>query len=84
MSYGHGGSISDQPYGTPVKSAFVAGTHVIYKTRSGQRVPGQVLGPDQDFFPSPAEVFVSVSSIGFTHLLPVDDLEVAEGVSKGD
>lgn len=84
MSYGYGPSIFGQPHGKPVKSAFATGTHVIYKARSGQRAQGQVVGPDQDYFPSPAEVFVSFTSSGFTHLLPVGDLEVAEGVSKGD
>ena len=84
MTYGHGLSISDQPHGKPAKSAFVTGTHVLYQTRSGRRVPGQVVGPDQDCFPSPADVFVSFPSSGFTHLLPVGDLEVAEGVSNGD
>jgi len=36
-----------------------------------------VVGPDQDYFPSPTSVFVSFPS-GFTHLLRVDDLELAE------
>ncbi|MGH3906194.1 MAG: hypothetical protein ACRDTE_18730 [Pseudonocardiaceae bacterium] len=84
MTYGHGLSISDQPHGNPAKSAFVTGTRVIYKTRSGRRVPGQVVGPDQDYFSSPADVFVSFPSSGFTHLLPVGDLETAEGAWNGD
>lgn len=84
MTYGHGLSISDQPHGKPAKSDFVTGTRVIYKTRSGRRVPGQIVGPDQDYIPSPADVFVSFPSSGFTHLLPVSDLEVAEEVSNGD
>ena len=84
MTYGHGLSISGLPQGKPVKSAFITGTRVIYQTQSGRRVPGQVVGPDQYYFPSPSEVFVSFPSSGFTHLLPVGDLEVAEGTSKGD
>ena len=84
MSYGHGLSISGEPHGKPAESAFVTGTPVIYQTRSGRRVPGQVVGPDQDYFPSPAEVFVSFPSSGFTHLLPIGDLEVAEWTSNGD
>jgi hypothetical protein len=84
MSYGHGLSISGQPHGKAAKSAFVAGTCVIYQTGNGRRVPGQVVGPDQDFFPSPVEVFVRFPSSGFTHLLPVGDLQVAEGASNDD
>ncbi|MGH3798883.1 MAG: hypothetical protein ACRDTD_01900 [Pseudonocardiaceae bacterium] len=64
--------------GKPAKSAFVTGTSVIYKARDGRLVRGQVVGPDQDYFPSPAEVFVSFPSTGFTLLLPVTALELAE------
>ena len=80
VSYGHGPSISSQP-NKPAKSAFVMGTYVIYTTDNGRRVPGLVVGPDQDYFPSPPAVFVSFPSNGLTHLLPVTDLEVAEGAS---
>lgn len=83
MTYGHGPSIADKLNSKPAKSAFVMGTRVIYKTRSGKRVPGQVVGPDQDYFPSPNSVFVSFPSTGFTHLLPVTDLEVAERAADG-
>lgn len=83
MSYGHSLSIANGRGGKPAESAFVIGTHVIYKTRSGRRVPGQVVGPDQDYFPSPDEIFVSFPSTGLTHLLPVADLEVAQGSSDG-
>jgi len=34
--------------------------------------------------PGRVDVFVWFPSSGFTHLLPVVDLEVAEGVSNGD
>ncbi len=64
--------------GKPAKSAFVTGTRVIYKTRDGRGVCGQVVGPDQDYFPSPAEVFVWFPSTGFALLLPVTALELAE------
>lgn len=83
MSYGHGLSIFGRPHGKPPKAAFVTGTLVIYKTRNGRRVPGQVVGPDQDYTPSPVDVFVWFPSSGFTHLLPVVDLEVTEGVFMG-
>ncbi len=59
------------------KSEFLTGTYVIYKTRDGRRVQGQIVGPDQNYFPSPLAVFVSFPS-GFTHLLGVEDLELAE------
>lgn len=58
-----------------VRSAFVTGTRVVYRTRDERRVPGTVVGPDQDFFPSPVEVFVSFPASGLTRLLPVSDLE---------
>lgn len=74
MGYGHGPGIVN---GKPPKSAFVTGTLVIYTTRDGRKVRGQVVGPDQDYFPSPDEVFVSFPSTGFTLLLPVTDLEIA-------
>ena len=65
------------------KSAFVTGTRVVYKTRDGRRVPGTVMGPDQNYFPSPIEVFVSFPSSGLTHLVPVGDLELDLGTGDG-
>jgi len=76
MGYGHGAGRNDIG-GGPKKSEFVTETWVIYTTKDGRRVRGQVVGPDQDYFPSPSSVFVSFSS-GFTHLLDVDDLELAQ------
>lgn len=64
--------------GVQPKSEFLTGTWVIYKTSDGRRMRGQVSGPDQNFFPSPLSVFVSFPSTGFTHLLDVNDLELAE------
>ncbi|MCA1601118.1 MAG: hypothetical protein LC776_05580 [Acidobacteria bacterium] len=58
------------------KSAFVTGTLVYYITPDGRGVLGTVVGPDQNYFPSPSEVFVSFPSTGFTHLLPVEDLKL--------
>ncbi|MGH4016517.1 MAG: hypothetical protein ACRDSL_21815 [Pseudonocardiaceae bacterium] len=58
------------------KSEFVTGTRVVYTTRDGRKVRGQVVGPDQDYFPSPVEVFVSFPHTGFTLLVPVTQLEV--------
>lgn len=80
MGYEHGYNIvnSQRP-----KSAFVTGTHVSYATRDGRKVSGQIVGPDQDYFPSPAEVFVSFPSTGFTLLVPVDDLETASRKAEG-
>jgi len=63
-----------------LKSAFVTGTRVVYTTRDGRRVCGEVVGPDQDYFPSPISVFVSLPSTGFTLLLAVERLELAEAV----
>jgi len=83
MGYGHGLSLSSGSDGKPSKSEFTMGTHVVYKTRTGRRMAGQVVGPDQDYFPPPTFVFVSFPSTGFTHLLPVADLELTEGVSNG-
>lgn len=83
MTYGHGSSIFNKFNGKPAKSAFVMGTRVIYETWSGKRAPGQAVGPDQDYFPSPNSVFVSFPLTGFTHLLPVTDLEVAERAADG-
>lgn len=37
---------------------------------------GEVVGPDQTYFPSPAEVFVAFPQTGFTLLLPVGELEI--------
>lgn len=65
------------------KSVFVTGTRVLYTTRDGQRVPGIVMGPDQNTFPASIHVFVSFPSSGLTHLLPVTDLELAEGAGDG-
>lgn len=65
-------------HGELPKSEFLTGTYVIYKVRGGRRVRGQVVGPDQNYFPSPLSVFVSFPSTGFTHLLPVEDLELVE------
>jgi hypothetical protein len=72
---GHSFNPSD---GDLSKSKLLTGTYVIYKTRDGRRVRGQVVGPDQDYFPSPLSVFVSFPSTSFTHLLDVEDLELAE------
>lgn len=69
MSHGHGTGVDNQP----AKPAFVKGTHVMFIAGNGRRL----IGPDQDFFPSPDEVFVSFPATGFTVLLPVTDLEVA-------
>lgn len=70
-------SLNPTPGDLP-KSEFVTGTYVIYKTRDGRRLRGQVVGPDQNYFPSPLSVFVSFPSTGFTNLLDVEDLELAE------
>lgn len=70
-------SLNPMPGDLP-KSEFVTGRYVIYKTRDGRRLHGQVVGPDQNYFPSPLSVFVSFPSTGFTHLLDVEDLELAE------
>lgn len=77
MNYEDGASIDNQPTSRPLKSAFVIGTRVIYTTRNGRRLLGEIVGPDQDFFPSPDEVFVSFPVTGFTLLLPVTELEIA-------
>lgn len=78
VSYGHGLNIANQPHGKPAKSAFVTDTWVIYTTPDGRRLRGQVVGPDQDHFPSPESVFVSFPSTGFTKLLYVTDLVAEE------
>lgn len=78
MGYEHGMSLSNDSNDKPPKSEFVTGTWVIYKAPGGRRVRGQVVGPDQDYFPSPLSVFVSFPSTGFTLLLPVTALELAE------
>ncbi len=54
------------------------GSIAIYKTRDGRRVRGQAVGPGQDYFPSPLSVFVSFPSTGFTYLLDVADVELAD------
>ena len=59
-----------------MKSVLVTGTWVRYTTPDGRCLRGQVVGPDQDFFPCPAEVFVSLPATGFTRLVPVTDLTV--------
>lgn len=77
MSYGHGASIDHRPTGMSPKSAYVTGTRVLFTTGNGRRLLGEIAGPDQNFFPSPDEVFVSFPATGFTRLLPVTDLEIA-------
>lgn len=84
MSYGHDLRISDPGTGKPTKSVFVPGTRVVYDTSNGRCVQGQVVGPDQDYFPSPVQVFVAFPARGFTHLVPVDDLKVMTGASNND
>jgi len=75
MSYGHGLDIAD---GEPLKSAFVIDAYVIYTTADGRRLRGRVVGPDQDYFPSPESVFVSFPATGFTQLHYVTDLEIVK------
>lgn len=84
VSYGYGPSIAnlanDKPV-KPVKSAFVTYTWVIWSgkrgfIRSDRPLRGQVVGPDQNYFPSPDEVFVNFPATGFVLLLPVTELEV--------
>ncbi len=75
MSYGHGPNIADDE---PCKSAFVIDAYVIYTASDGRRLRGQVVGPDQDYFPSPESVFVSLPGTGFTKLIYVTDLELVE------
>lgn len=77
MSYGNGADIDKQSAGKFAKSDFVTGTRVMFTTVKGRRLLGEIAGPDQDFFPSPDEVFVSFPATGFTRLLPVTDLEIA-------
>lgn len=81
MGYGHGFSLSGGSDGK--KSEFTTYTWVRYTTKDGRKLRGQVVGPDQNFFPSPANVFVSFPSTGFTHLLPVTELELAVPGSGG-
>jgi hypothetical protein len=76
MGYGHGLILNGSGDG-PKKSEFIAGVWVSCVTKGGRRVCGQVVGPDQNHFPSPLSVFVSFPS-GFTHLLNVKDLELVE------
>lgn len=54
---------------------YVAGRCVVYRVADGRRVHGQVVGPDQEYFPSPRAVFVSFPS-GFTHLIDTEYLEL--------
>ncbi len=70
-------SLNPTPGDLP-RSEFLTGRWVIYKTSNGRRLRGQIVGPDQNYFPSPFSVFVSFPSTGFTHLLYVEDLELAE------
>lgn len=78
MSYGHGPSIANLPAGKPPKSAFMAGTHVVFTTGDGRRLYCEVVGPDQAYFPSPRSVFVSFPATGFMKLLYVTDLEIVK------
>ncbi|HEU0088009.1 MAG TPA: hypothetical protein VFQ77_10220 [Pseudonocardiaceae bacterium] len=93
MTYGHAGNLANLPNGKPGKSAFVTGTWVIWSGKqswlpSDRPLRGQVVGPDQDYFPSPDEVFVSLPQTGLTLLLPVTELKVifpqVEGISTHD
>lgn len=59
-----------------MNSAFVTYTWVVYKAPDGQRLRGQVVGPDQKYSPSP--VFVSFPSTVFVWLVPVTELELAD------
>ncbi|MGH3796698.1 MAG: hypothetical protein ACRDSP_17625 [Pseudonocardiaceae bacterium] len=59
-----------------MKSAFVTHTRVQYTTSDGRCLRGEVAGPDQTYFPSPGEVFVSFAATGRTCLLPVTDLTI--------
>ncbi|MGH8545590.1 MAG: hypothetical protein ACREX3_18595 [Gammaproteobacteria bacterium] len=59
-----------------MKTAFVAHTRVRYTTSAGGYLRGEVVGPDQTYFPSPVEVFVSFAATGRTCLLPVTDLTI--------
>ena len=77
MGYGHGPNLL-----TTAKPAFVTETRVVYQTRDGRWVPGIVMGPDQDYFPSPAEVFVSFPCTGLTRQVPVGDLEPVKGAGE--
>ncbi|HEX2297630.1 MAG TPA: hypothetical protein VHH34_03775, partial [Pseudonocardiaceae bacterium] len=65
------------------KSAFVNGAHVIVPTKDGWGLLGQIVGPDQGYFPSPHEVFVSFPQTGFTLLVPVAALEIARPMDQG-
>jgi hypothetical protein len=53
------------------------GARVIYTAKNGQRLHGEVVGPDQRYFPSPREVFVSLPTTGFTLLIPITKLTLA-------
>ncbi|HEU0088222.1 MAG TPA: hypothetical protein VFQ77_11345 [Pseudonocardiaceae bacterium] len=61
-----------------MNSAFITYTWVVYKAPDGRRLRGQVVGPDQKYFPSPSSVFVSFPSTGFVWLVPVTELELAD------
>lgn len=84
MRYGHGAGIDQQSAGKLTRSVFVTGTRVMFTAGNGRRLLGEIVGPDQDFFPSPDEVFVSFPATGFTRLLPVADLEVALPATADD
>ena len=62
------------------KSEFLPGRYITYKAGKPEERRGQIVGPDQKYFPSPLSVFVAFPS-GFTHLLDVEklELEVPEG-----
>ena len=70
-------SLNQTPDDLP-QSEFLAGRYVTYKRADGYRVCGQIVGPDQTYFPSPLSVFVSFPSTGFTHLLDIELLELAD------
>jgi hypothetical protein len=81
MSYGHVHNLANLPNGNPGKSEFVTGTWVIWSGKkswlpSDRPLRGQVVGPDQDYFPSPSSVFVSFPETGFALLLYVTELKV--------
>ncbi|MCA1675300.1 MAG: hypothetical protein LC799_24965 [Actinobacteria bacterium] len=82
MGYGHGLSLSGGSHGK--RSEFTTYTWVRYTTQDGRMLRGQVVGPDQNFFPSPDNVFVSFPSTGFTHLVPVTELELDVPASTGE
>lgn len=84
ISDGHGASTGNQPHRQAPKSAFVTGTCVMFTTGNRRQFPGEIVGPDQDYYPSPDEVLVSFPVTGCTLLLPVTDLEIALPTVTGD